>query len=88
MERLPSADRCGGGAGLYALLQPDLAERVLAPKLEEIRSGRYDAVTTGNPGCIMQIGAGLRRARLRVPVTHPAEVLARAYTPSGPPSRR
>lgn len=85
VERLPSADRCCGGAGLYALLQPDLAERVLAPKLEEIRSGRYDAVTTGNPGCIMQIGAGLRRAKLHVPVAHPAEVLARAFAPSGPP---
>ncbi len=31
----------------------------------------------------MQIGAGLRRARLGVPVAHPAEVLARAFAPPG-----
>jgi glycolate oxidase iron-sulfur subunit len=38
-----------------------------------------DAVVTGNPGCVMQIGAGLRAAGLKIPVMHPVELLDRAY---------
>ncbi|MGH7540552.1 MAG: heterodisulfide reductase-related iron-sulfur binding cluster, partial [Gemmatimonadota bacterium] len=73
---LPSAAECCGGAGIYALLQPDLSARVLDGKLEEIRSGGYDAVVTGNPGCIMQIGAGLAARGIDIPVLHPVELLA------------
>jgi glycolate oxidase iron-sulfur subunit len=78
VERLPSADRCCGGAGLYALQQPDLSNRILAPKLREIEQGNYDTVACGNPSCIMQIGGGLRRAGLGAGVLHPVELLDRA----------
>jgi len=36
-------------------------------------------VATGNPGCLLQIRDGLRRARLAVDVQHPIDLLARAY---------
>lgn len=75
VEELPSADRCCGGAGLYNLAQPELAERVRAPKVEEIRRGAYDWVATGNPGCIMYLADGLRRAGDRTPVVHPVELV-------------
>ncbi len=80
LETLPSADRCCGGAGLYALQQPDLSKRILAPKLREIEEGRYDVVVSGNPGCMMQIGGGLRRAGLGTSVLHPIELLARGVS--------
>lgn len=59
---LPSARECCGGAGVYNLQEPELAFDVLAPKLREIREGGYDWLLTGNPGCAMQIGAGLAGA--------------------------
>jgi glycolate oxidase iron-sulfur subunit len=75
LEPLPSSSDCCGGAGLYNLFHSELSVRVLERKVEEIRAGRYDAVATGNPGCIMQIGAGLDAAGVTIPVVHPVELL-------------
>jgi glycolate oxidase iron-sulfur subunit len=75
IENLPSSSRCCGGAGLYALAHPELSGRILELKLREIEEGEYDTVVTGNPGCMMQIGAGLRRERSRAGVAHPVEIL-------------
>ena len=75
---LPSSANCCGGAGIYNLLQPELSEAVLQGKIAEVRAGGYDAVATGNPGCILQIGAGLLQAGVDVPVVHPVELVALA----------
>jgi glycolate oxidase iron-sulfur subunit len=42
-----------------------------------------DYVVTGNPGCLMQIGAGLRAARLPIAVAHPVELLDYSYREAG-----
>lgn len=76
MEPLASATDCCGGAGLYNLFHTSLSTRILDRKLKEIRAGGYEMVATGNPGCIMQIGAGLRAAGSSVRVVHPVELLA------------
>jgi glycolate oxidase iron-sulfur subunit len=85
VRMLPGADRCCGAAGIYGLLHPEMAGLVLEEKIEAIRSAdpRPDVVATGNPGCIMQIGAGLRAARLDVPVVHPVELLDHSYAAAG-----
>jgi glycolate oxidase iron-sulfur subunit len=81
---LPGHDRCCGGAGAYSLLQPELSQQVLAEKIAALQSGvTLDLVATGNPGCIMQIGAGLRAAGLDLPVVHPVELLDRSYAAAG-----
>lgn len=86
LETLPSSSRCCGGAGLYALLHPELSGRVLEAKLREIEEGEYDTVVTGNPGCMMQIGAGLRRRRSRAGVAHPIEILDRGLRRAAAPT--
>jgi glycolate oxidase iron-sulfur subunit len=40
-------------------------------------------VVTGNPGCLMQIGAGLRAAKLPIGVAHPVELLDLSYDNAG-----
>lgn len=82
---LPGHDRCCGGAGTYGLLHPELSQAVLADKIGAIREAapRPSAVITGNPGCTMQIGAGLRAAGLDVAVRHPVELLDRSYQAAG-----
>jgi glycolate oxidase iron-sulfur subunit len=82
---LPGAERCCGSAGVYNLLQPEMAEAVLSAKLTEIQTAasELDAVTTGNPGCLMQIGAGLRAAGSSLMVMHPVELLDRSYAAVG-----
>jgi len=76
--RLPSADRCCGGAGLYNLTESTLADRVVRPKLAEIEMSGCDWVATGNPGCVMFIGVGLRNSGSNASALHPVELLDRA----------
>ena len=58
-------------------MEPGLSREVLAAKIAELAAlePRPDVVLTGNPGCLMQIGAGLRAAGLPIDVRHPVEVL-------------
>lgn len=76
---LPGADECCGGAGIYGVLHPDLGGRILADKVEAIRSTGAEVVVTPNPGCMMQIGAGLLLEGDERPVLHPIELLAESY---------
>jgi glycolate oxidase iron-sulfur subunit len=76
---LEGSDRCCGSAGIYSLLHPDLSLEVLAAKLRAIAAAAPDVVATGNPGCLMQIGAGALLTGLDVAVRHPVELLDQAY---------
>ncbi|MGQ0537863.1 MAG: (Fe-S)-binding protein [Gemmatimonadaceae bacterium] len=73
------AEQCCGAAGIYNLLEPELSARVLDAKLDRLAAADIDVVATGNPGCLMQIGAGLLRRRSRVKVAHPVDLLDAAY---------
>ncbi len=72
---LAEADQCCGSAGIYNLVEPDTSDAVLEPKLRHIDDARADFVATGNPGCLMQIGAGLLRAGSATRAVHPIELL-------------
>jgi glycolate oxidase iron-sulfur subunit len=72
---LANAEECCGGAGIYGLLHVELGGRILADKVAAVQAARPDVVVTGNPGCIMQIGAGLVLGGEDVPVMHPLELL-------------
>jgi len=77
---LTDSDRCCGGAGIYNLVTPDVAAAVLQPKLDHIRATDAVLVATGNPGCHMQIGAGLILSGSRVRCVHPVELLEYSYS--------
>lgn len=81
LEHVPlrRADECCGGAGIYGLLHEELGGHILRDKVDAIRETGADMVVTPNPGCAMQIGAGLLRARLDLPVLHPIELLDESY---------
>ena len=76
---LEDSDQCCGSAGIYNLIEPEVSDAVLAPKLRNIAATRADIVITGNPGCLMQIGAGLRRCGSAARVVHPIDLLDAAY---------
>jgi glycolate oxidase iron-sulfur subunit len=85
LERVPldDADRCCGGAGIYGITHPDLGGRIGEGKVQAIRASGCDVVATGNPGCAMQIGAGLLMAGSRIRVVHPVELLDESYRRCG-----
>ena len=79
---LVDADQCCGAAGIYNLVEPATSEAVLAPKVTAIAATGAELIATGNPGCHMQIGAGLARARVPARMVHPVELLDAAYAAS------
>ena len=72
---VPNGERCCGSAGIYNLLQPEIAGQLLDRKLDEILSVDPQRVTTANPGCLMQIRFGLENSGASIPVQHPVELL-------------
>lgn len=80
---LNGTERCCGAAGVYNLLQPEMSQRVLNEKLNNISETRAGILATGNPGCQMHIGAGARLAGLSLRVCHPIELVDQAYERAG-----
>jgi glycolate oxidase iron-sulfur subunit len=76
---LQRSESCCGGAGIYNLQHPDLSNDILSEKIKSIVESGADTVATANPGCIMQIGAGILLNGLKVDVVHPIELLDAAY---------
>ncbi|HET7791140.1 MAG TPA: heterodisulfide reductase-related iron-sulfur binding cluster [Gemmatimonadales bacterium] len=83
LRSAPDAAQCCGSAGLFTLVEPGMSRAVLAPKLASIRALDVEVVATGNPGCLMQLGAGLRAAGIRTEVRHPVELLDQSYRAAG-----
>ena len=76
---LAESDVCCGSAGSYNLTEPEMAERLQGRKIEHITRTGADVVVTTNPGCILQIQAGLAKAAgKRVKVMHVADFLSAA----------
>jgi len=80
---LENAEECCGGAGIYGITHPELGGRIGNDKVEAVRRSGADLLATGNPGCMMQIGAGLRMVGSAVGVVHPVELLDESYRRAG-----
>lgn len=77
------ADECCGGAGIYGITHPDLGGSIGGDKVRAVRRAEADAVATPNPGCMMQIGAGLRLEGSATGAVHPVELLDESYRRAG-----
>ncbi|MGH7251778.1 MAG: (Fe-S)-binding protein [Candidatus Methylomirabilales bacterium] len=85
LVELAESDFCCGSAGVYNLLEPDLARKFLDRKLDRIQETGAEAVVSANPGCTFQIEKGLKERGLNIRVLHPMELLDAAYRGSIPP---
>ena len=72
---VPDAAICCGSAGIYNLVQPETAEQLGDMKVRNCLSTAADLVVTSNPGCMVQIAAGLKRAERPLPVLHIIELI-------------
>jgi len=75
---------CCGAAGIYNLTHWEMSQAVLDRKLTSLAAADPDVIATGNPGCMMQLRAGVARAGLRARVLHPVQILAEAYGADSP----
>ncbi|MGH7804612.1 MAG: (Fe-S)-binding protein, partial [Candidatus Binatia bacterium] len=79
LVEIAESEICCGSAGTYNLTEPEMAWRLAERKTRNVLATAPDMVAAGNPGCILQIRAGLRLAGREIPVVHPVELLARAH---------
>jgi glycolate oxidase iron-sulfur subunit len=76
---LHEADTCCGSAGTYNLTEPEMARRLQERKVGHVLASGATRVAAANPGCALQIEAGLRERGAEVRVVHPVELLDEAY---------
>lgn len=81
----PVADpeACCGSAGIYNLVQPEMAAAVLDRKMESIAAVHPQIIVSANPGCMLQLKLGAKRYGLDVEVLHVVDLLDRAYGKRG-----
>lgn len=72
---IPNAAICCGSAGIYNLVQPDTAIELGDQKVKNCLSTSPDMVVSANPGCLVQLTSGLKRAGKQVPVLHAIELM-------------
>jgi glycolate oxidase iron-sulfur subunit len=75
LVEIPNGDRCCGAAGIYNVTEPAMSGRLMREKAEAVASTGAPVVASANPGCTMQLLAGLRAAGAAVDVVHPIELL-------------
>jgi glycolate oxidase iron-sulfur subunit len=75
LVEIPNGDRCCGAAGIYNVTEPEMSGRLMREKAEAVVSTGAAVVASGNPGCTIQLLAGLRETGVRMDVVHPIELL-------------
>jgi glycolate oxidase iron-sulfur subunit len=78
-REMPMADLCCGSAGIYNVAHTELSMRILKSKLEYANSTQADVIATANPGCMLQMAAGVRLFGREQRVLHVVELLDEAY---------
>ena len=75
LVEIADPERCCGSAGVYNLMHPEISRTLQRSKVEAVLDVRPDVVVSANPGCMLQIAAGLRDAGSNVRVVHLARFL-------------
>ena len=79
---MPLADQCCGSAGVYNVMQPEASMALLKEKMESARGTGAAVIVTANPGCILQLRAGVKMHATGQEVLHVVELLDRALQDS------
>ena len=67
---VPEGHICCGSAGTYNILHQKMADSLLKNKVKNIEKISPDFISTGNIGCMTQIGSGTK-----IPIVHTVEVI-------------
>ncbi len=71
---MPGADVCCGGGGTFQWDHPEIAAQITTQKIKNIAKTQAEIVTTGCPGCRLQIFGNMPNEEVRV--VHPVQVIA------------
>jgi glycolate oxidase iron-sulfur subunit len=79
LREMSESSVCCGSAGIYNLTEPAMSKRLRDRKIANIIQTDAHVVATANPGCDMQVTAGLKRAGYPARIRHVVELLDEAY---------
>jgi Fe-S oxidoreductase len=79
LVELPESAWCCGSAGVYNITQPEMSQKLLRRKMANIATTGAEVVASANPGCSVQLQAGVCESNLKLKVAHPISLLAQAY---------
>jgi glycolate oxidase iron-sulfur subunit len=82
LKEMPLADICCGSAGIYNVTQTEMSMALLERKMRSIQSTSADRIATANPGCMLQLRAGVEMYGGKQLVQHVVEILDEAYRPT------
>jgi glycolate oxidase iron-sulfur subunit len=82
------ADQCCGSAGIYNVVHTDMSMSLLEKKMQTVEATGADRIVTANPGCMLQLRAGVERWGHGQRVSHVIELLDEAYGGENPSNVR
>ncbi len=84
VKEMRLSDICCGSAGIYNVLHTDMSMQLLEKKMENVNATGADRIATANPGCMLQLRAGVARNGHGQRVSHVIEILDEAYRAARP----
>ena len=66
---------CCGSAGVYNMLQPEIADELGQQKVQNLLNTGAELIASANPGCTLQITKHLQLQGKKISVMHPMELL-------------
>jgi glycolate oxidase iron-sulfur subunit len=79
LREMTLSDLCCGSAGIYNLVHTDMALALLRQKMDCVNATGASVIATANPGCMLQLRAGVRMFGHAQRVAHVVELLDQAY---------
>lgn len=79
LVEMEGADRCCGSAGIYNVVEPEYSRRILEEKMRAVMRTGADLLVAPNPGCLLQLAAGIRARGVPIETCHVVDLLDRSY---------
>lgn len=80
LVEMAHADRCCGSAGIYNITQREMSSRLLDSKMDDVAETAPQIIVTANPGCMIQLEAGVRRRGIDAEVMHVVDLVDRSMS--------
>jgi glycolate oxidase iron-sulfur subunit len=79
LREMQLSDLCCGSAGIYNVVHTEMAMALLEKKMASVNGTGADVIVTANPGCMLQLAAGVKKFGRGQRVAHVVEILDDAY---------
>lgn len=78
LEFVPLKDEetCCGFGGIFSVVYPEVSRAMMTEKVRNVEASGAEAVIVSEPGCLMNVAGGLRKAGSKMAAMHIIEVLA------------